>query len=90
LYKLPGGFEPDRALRRCLVSLLYDAPDSLDNPMKYLRKYQTQNYNKEDLKSYHGDLEADFLRFLGRVQRMVKEQPSEVEVNFRKVRSLPK
>ena len=31
-----------------------------------------------------GDLEMDFLKFLGQVQRMAKEKPIEVKVDFRK------
>jgi len=33
---------------------------------------------------YTGDLEMDFLKFLGQVQRMVKEKPVEVKVDFRR------
>lgn len=83
LYKLPGGFEPDRVLRCCLVTMLFDAPDALDKPIKYLRIYQNQN--RHEVQAYKGDLEADFLKFLGQVQKMAKEQPVDVEVDFRKI-----
>jgi hypothetical protein len=78
LYRLPSG-----ALRSCLVQLLYEAPDALDNPIKYLRKYQ--DWNRRELHSYESDLENDFLKFLGQVQRMSKEKPVDVEVDFRRI-----
>ena len=82
LHKLPGGSEPNGELRYCLVTMLFDAPDALDNPTKYLRRFQEQNRYK--VQSYGGDLESDFLRFLGQVQRVAKENPVDVEVDFRK------
>jgi hypothetical protein len=82
VYKLPGAFEPNRALQYCLVDLLHEAPDALDNPIKHLRKFQV--WNRRDVQGYGGDLERDFLKFLGNVQRLVKEQPVDMEVDFRK------
>jgi hypothetical protein len=82
VYRLPGAFEPNRALRYSLVDLLHEAPDALDNPIKYLRKFQI--WNKRDVQEYTGDLERDFLKLLGNVQRLVKEQPVGLEVDFRK------
>ena len=82
VYKLPGAYEPNRALRYCLVNLLYEAPDALDNPIKHLRNFQV--YNRRDVQEYAGDLERGFLKFLGNVQRLVKEQPVDMEVDFRK------
>jgi hypothetical protein len=82
VYKLPGAYEPNRALRYCLVDLLYEAPDSLDNPIKYLKKFQIGH--SRDVQDYTGDLETEFLRFLAQVQKLAKEQPVDVEVDFRK------
>jgi hypothetical protein len=82
VYKLPGAYEPDRALRYCLVDLLFQALDALDNPIKYLKKFQISN--RRDVQDYTGDLETEFLRFLGQVQNLVKEQPVDVELDFRK------
>jgi hypothetical protein len=65
-----------------LVDSLHEAPDALDSPIKYFRKFQI--WNKQDVQEYAGDLETDFLRFLGQVQNLVKEQPVDVEVDFRK------
>lgn len=81
LYKLPGGIEPNCALRSSLVHLLF-MPDGLDDPMNNFRDYQ--KWNRRELQDYKGDLEGDFLKFLGQVQRLAKEKPVEVGVNFRK------
>ena len=81
LHKLPGGFEPNYALRSSLVHLLF-MPGGLDDPMNNFREYQ--KWNKRKVQEYDGDLEGDFLKFLGQVQRLAKEQPVEIEVDFRK------
>ena len=52
-----------------------------NDPMSNFREYQ--KWNKREFQEYKGDLEGDFLRFLGQVQRLAKE-PIEIEVNFRK------
>jgi hypothetical protein len=81
LEKLPGGLEPNGALRSSLVHLLF-MPDGLDDPMNNFREYQ--KWNSRQVQEYKGDLESDFLKFLGQVQRLAKEQPVETEVDFRK------
>jgi hypothetical protein len=83
LYKLPGGSEPNGALRSSLVHLLF-TPGGLDGSMNNFREYQ--KWNKREVQEYNGDLETDFLKFLGQVQRLAKEQPVEIEVDFRKRR----
>jgi hypothetical protein len=87
LEKLPFG--ANQALRSCLVDLLFEIPDKLDNPIKVLREYQNSKLvsHKDDIKAYQGDLEQDYLKYLGKVHRLAKEQPVEIEVDFRKYRS---
>jgi hypothetical protein len=81
LYSLPGGFNvPNSDLRRCVAYTLWDYPKSLVNPSDTLRKFRKQNAGL--LQSYHGDLEADYLMFLAKVQKAVKEHPVDVEFDF--------
>src|SRR5271157_1864748 len=62
LYSLPGGFEPNAALRQCVAKLLRDYPTSMANPMKCLNEFKEQN--KDKAQSYPDDLEMDYLMFL--------------------------
>jgi hypothetical protein len=80
LYSLPGGFEPNADLRRCVADLLWDYPRSMVNPTKCVHEYREQN--KDETQSYKGDLEADYLRFLAKVQKAAKENPMDVECDF--------
>lgn len=80
LYSLPGGFEPNAVLRRCVADMLWDYPRSMVNPMKCLHEFQEQN--KDKAQSYKGDLEADYLRFLAKVQKTAKENPVDIEFDF--------
>ena len=80
LYSIPGGFTPIAALRRCLAELLYDYPMSMNNPMKSLYKYRDLNKDKPQI--YEGNLEADYLKFLAKVQKTAKENPVDVEFDF--------
>ena len=83
LYSLPGGFNvPNADLRRCVAYLHWDYPMSLVNPLKCLREFRKQNIGS--LHAYNGDLEADFLSFLGQVQKAARERPDDVEFDFRK------
>ncbi len=83
-YSLPGGMEPNRELRFCLVELLHDYPASMANPMGVLRKFldDYKRWSHEWL--YSGDLETDFLRSLGQIQKAAREEPAEIEMDFRK------
>ncbi|MBT9162432.1 MAG: hypothetical protein DDT27_00990 [Dehalococcoidia bacterium] len=83
LYSLPGRQEPNRELRACFGLLLWNYPASLANPMESLRKFldEYKHWSQEWL--YDGDLEADFLRLLGQIQRVAREKPMEVEIDFR-------
>jgi len=81
LYSLPGRDKPNSDLRRCLADTLWDYPHSLINPAVHLRKFQEQNRNKSQ--QYEGDLETDFLRILGQIQKEGGEKPVGVEIDFR-------
>lgn len=83
LYSLPGGQEPNRELRVCLAFLLWDYPASLTNPTISLWKFldEYKHWSHEWL--YNGDLETDFLRLPGQVQRGAREKPMGVEIDFR-------
>jgi hypothetical protein len=83
LHSLPGGLQPNGALRVCLGNLLWEYPVSMVNPMASFRKSvnEEKRYNHE--RQYDGDLEADFLRTLGQVQRASIEMPAGTEIDFR-------
>jgi hypothetical protein len=80
LFSLPGGFEPNAALRQCVAKLLRDYPTSMANPMKCLNEFKEQN--KDKAQSYPDDLEMDYLMFLKKVQKATKENPLDVEFDF--------
>ena len=83
LYSLPGGQEPNRELRGCLATLLRNYPASLANPMASLRKFLDEYKHWSHKWLYNGDLETDFLRLLGQIQRAARENPMGVEIDFR-------
>jgi hypothetical protein len=80
LYSLPGGFEPNSDLRRCAANFHWDYPAILANPLKCLHDFLEQNQGEPQ--TYEGDLEADYLRFLAKVQKAAKENPVDVEFDF--------
>ena len=80
LYGLPGGFEPNRELRLCLAVFLRDYPFSLANPMLSFRRFLNEHERKGRKWLYEGDLEADFFRTLGEIQRRAGDQPIGVEI----------
>jgi len=81
LYGLPGGFNvPNSDLRRCVADTLWNYPKSLVNPLETLRKFRKQNIGL--MQPYEGDLEADYLMFLAKVQKAAKENPVDVEFDF--------
>jgi hypothetical protein len=86
IFSLPGGMEPNGMLRNCIVSLLYPYPKSMINPLAVLQ--QERNIYQGEHWIYKGDLEGDFLRCIGKVQRLSKANPTDVEVDFRKVSSI--
>jgi hypothetical protein len=83
LYALPGGQEPDRELRWCLGSLLRNYPASLSNAMESLRFFLDEHKRWSPEWLYNGDLETDYLRLLGQIQREAREMPVELEIDFR-------
>lgn len=83
LYSLPGGQEPNRELRWCLGILLRDYPASLFNPMESLRYFLNEHKRWSHEWLYSGDLETDYLRLLGQIQREAREKPVELEIDFR-------
>ena len=86
LYSLPGQDNPDRELRWCLAKLLDRYPASAKKPMPILKKFVREQRRWGFKWLYTSDLEMDFLKFLGQVQKMAKDKPVEVEVDFRKQR----
>lgn len=83
LYSLPGGLEPNRELRFSLITLLRDYPASLADPMASLRKFLDEYKHQSYQQLYDGDLETDFLRILGQIQKAARENPVGVEADFR-------
>ncbi len=83
LYNLPGGQEPNRELRFCLVDLSRDYPDSMIAPMETFRKFLDDHKHFRHDWLYEGDLETDFLRTLGEIHRAAKESPVGFDIDFR-------
>jgi hypothetical protein len=52
----------------------------MTDPMMRLRDYIRMNPDK--LIRYEGDLEADYLKFLAKVQKAAKKNPVDVEFDF--------
>ncbi len=84
LYSLPGGMEPNRELRFCLGEFFRDYPASLGNPVAVLRKFLDDYKRWSHDWMYKGDLETDFLRSLGQIQKAAKKEPVGIEMDFRK------
>jgi hypothetical protein len=80
LYSLPSGFESNSDLRRCAANFHWDYPDILAYPLKCVHDFQEQN--QDEPRKYEGDLEADYLKFLGNVQKAAKENPVDVKFEF--------
>jgi len=84
LYNLPGGMEPNGQLRRCLAHLVREYPASMSNPMVSFRTCLDEQKRLLHAEPYEGDLESDFLRSLGEIQRSAREVPIHVEIDFRR------
>jgi len=80
MYSLPGGLEPNAALRFCLSDFHWNYPTIIANPMKCV--YDFQELHKYKAQTYEGDLEADYISFLAKVQKAAKENPVNVEFDF--------
>jgi hypothetical protein len=83
LHSLPGGSEPNRELRWSLSRMLYNYPSSIKQPMPVLQRFVKDHHKCGFEWLYKNDLEADFLRFLGKAQKASKDAPTDVEVDFR-------
>ncbi|MFC1904988.1 hypothetical protein ACFLXT_04430 [Chloroflexota bacterium] len=83
LYSLPGMDNPNSDLRRCLADIVWNYPASLANPMASLRRYMDEYKHPSYQQLYDGDLETDYLRSLGEIQKAAREMPVGVEVDFR-------
>ncbi len=83
LYSLPGGLKPNPELQWCLVTLLQNYPVSLADPMASMRKFLDEHKFTFHEWLYKGDLEVDFLRSLGQIQKAARENPAGVEADFR-------
>ena len=68
------------ALRQWLVDFIHHYPMSMVDPMIRLHDYRKMNPNKP--MKYEGDLEADYIGFLAKVQKAAKENPLDVEFDF--------
>jgi len=80
LYRLPSEFESKADLRQCVAAFHWNYLAILANPMKCINEFREQN--KDNPQTYEGDLEADYLRFLAKIQKAAKENPVDVEFNF--------
>ena len=78
LFALPNAFRPNVALRLWLVDFIHHYP--MTDPMIRLRDYIRMNPDK--LIRYEGDLEADYIEFLAKVQKAAKENPMDIEFDF--------
>jgi len=78
LFALPNAFNPNVALRRWLVDFIHQYP--MTDPMMRLRDYRKMNPDKPI--RYEGDLEADYIGFVAKVQQTAKENPVDMECNF--------
>ena len=65
-----------------MIALLEKYPASMKKPISILNTFVHHYRETESEWLYEGDLEMDFLKFLGQVQRLVKEKPGDVEADF--------
>jgi hypothetical protein len=80
LYVLPNDSSPNAALRQCMADLLHYYPLSMIDPMKCLHDYREMHLDGPF--TYEGDLEADYIGFLAKVQKAAKENPMDIEFDF--------
>jgi len=82
LFGLPGSVEPNGQLRGAVARMLQDYPETLSDPTRFLRQFIDELHLEPYEKAYIGDLETDFLRFLGETQKMAETRLG-IEVDFR-------
>jgi len=83
LFSLPGGMEQNGELRQALGAVLDDYPASMNSPMATLRRSVEEQKRFHPDRQYQGDLEGDFLRCLGEIQRSARGMSMAVEFDFR-------
>ena len=84
LYGLPGAMQPNWELRNCLGRFISGYPASMRYPMASLQASMAEHRHLFRPGPYEGDLEGDFLRSLGEIQRSARETPVRVEIDFRR------
>ena len=81
---LPGAEKPNRELRWALAEMVHDSQIIPANPTIYLQGFIKDHRRWHDKWLYTGDLETDFLRFLGETLRLAKASLIGIEVEFKK------
>ncbi|MFC2060735.1 hypothetical protein ACFLTZ_06610 [Chloroflexota bacterium] len=66
-----------------MAGILRDYPASLADPMSLLREFLDESKHQSYRQLYEGDLETDYLRSLGQIQRAARENPVGVEADIR-------
>ena len=84
LYGLPGAMNRNWELRNCLGRFISGYPASMRYPMASLQASMAEHRHVFRSGPYEGDLEGDFLRSLGEIQRSARETPVRVEIDFRR------
>jgi len=84
VFSLPGGEELGRELRWSLLRILHEYPASMKKPLHVLQRFVNEHQKYGHKWLYVGDLETDYLKSLGQIQRMAREKPVEVEADFGK------
>jgi hypothetical protein len=80
LFSLPGSAEGNSDLRRCLASILPEFPFSIGDPLAALHRFRREHEDEYQL--YAGDLEADYLRFLGQVSQAARAHGERTAIDF--------
>lgn len=83
LYSLPRGEEPNHELRAYMDRLLQDYPTSLTNPIESLREFIVAQKRLSPKWMYSGNLETDFLRLFGEIQKAARAEPFASDIDFR-------
>jgi len=78
LFALPSALAPNVSLRLWLVDFIHHYP--MSDPMIRLRDFIKMHPDKPV--NYGGDLEADYIDFLAKVQQAAKEKPMDVKFYF--------
>jgi hypothetical protein len=82
LYGLPGGMEQNGQLRGTVARMLRDYPESICDPILFIREFISEQHISPYNKPYVGDLETDFIRFLAETKRLAETRLG-IEVDFR-------